>query len=62
MNTRLGIRVSEKLRAELDQAVKSGQYENMSEMIRRIAEDYLEKSKKEALLPKKKVRSGETQN
>jgi metal-responsive CopG/Arc/MetJ family transcriptional regulator len=46
MNTRIGIRVSKELRAELDQAVKSGQFKSISGLIRRLVEDYLKKARK----------------
>ena len=46
MNTRLGIRVSKKLRIELDQAVKSGQFKSISGLIRRLVEEYLKKARK----------------
>jgi Arc/MetJ-type ribon-helix-helix transcriptional regulator len=56
MNTRLGIRISRKLRKELDDAVKSGQFKNISDLLRQALEKFLESRRNIQLLnPKSKT-------
>jgi Arc/MetJ-type ribon-helix-helix transcriptional regulator len=47
MNTRIGIRITQKMREEMDTEVKVGHYENISEIVTVAIRQLLKKSNKE---------------